>query len=125
MAPSREAALRILIDALNGAVRRMNASLDGISDTLRRTRGDLDKRLGHDPGGAYLSTHEDAICALNDAALVRKLAGVVLAKIAECLSELDRLNEKVSGLEMRIVRIETLMESASGRAGPVPRLEGS
>jgi hypothetical protein len=50
MAPSWEAALRILIDAVNGAVCRMSASLDGIIDTLRRTREDLDKRLGHDAG---------------------------------------------------------------------------
>jgi hypothetical protein len=72
-----------------------------------------------------LSTHEDALSAQNDAALVRKLPDVVRTKMSECLSGLGRLNEKVSGLEMRIVRIETLMESASGRAGPVPRLEGS
>jgi hypothetical protein len=70
-----------------------------------------------------LSTLGDAVTALKHVVLMQERLDVVRVEIGEISSRLTRLNEKVSGLELRIVRIETLIESASGRAGFVPRLE--
>jgi len=50
MTPAQEAELRILIDAVNDAVPKMNASIDGMIETLQQTRVEMDKLL--DRGGA-------------------------------------------------------------------------
>jgi hypothetical protein len=50
MTPAQEAELRILIDAVNDAVPKMNASIDGMIETLQQTRVEMDKLL--DGGGA-------------------------------------------------------------------------
>jgi hypothetical protein len=50
MTPAQEAELRILIDAVNDAFPKMNASIDGMIETLQQTRVEMDKLL--DRGGA-------------------------------------------------------------------------
>jgi hypothetical protein len=45
LTPEQEAELRVLIDAVNEAVPKMNASIDDMIETLRRTREDMDKLL--------------------------------------------------------------------------------
>jgi archaellum component FlaC len=72
-----------------------------------------------------MSTLGDAVSALKNVVLMQERLDVVRTEISGISSRLGRLNEKVSGLELRIVRIETLIESASGRAGSIPRLEGN
>jgi hypothetical protein len=45
LTPAQEAEVRILIDAVNEAVPKMNASIDQMIATLRQTREDMDKLL--------------------------------------------------------------------------------
>ncbi|MBB4859788.1 Spy/CpxP family protein refolding chaperone [Novosphingobium chloroacetimidivorans] len=45
LTPAQEAELRMLIDAVNEAVPKMNASIDEMIEALRHTREDMDKLL--------------------------------------------------------------------------------
>jgi hypothetical protein len=71
-----------------------------------------------------LSTLSDAVSALKNVVLMQERLDVVRREISEISSRLGRLNEKVGGLELRVVRIETLIEAASGRPASPPRIEG-
>ncbi|MBB4859789.1 hypothetical protein HNO88_003121 [Novosphingobium chloroacetimidivorans] len=66
----------------------------------------------------------DAVSALKNVVLMQERLDVVRREILEISSRLGRLNDKVGGLELRIVRMETLIEAASRGAGSLPQIEG-
>ena len=72
-----------------------------------------------------MSTLGDALAALKNVVLMQERLDVMKADFDRMSGDMRGLNDYAVSLDKRLVRLETVVEVASGRLAPdVPRIEG-
>ncbi|QNE32636.1 hypothetical protein F1C10_12260 [Sphingomonas sp. NBWT7] len=71
-----------------------------------------------------MSAVNDAFSALKNVVLMQERLDVVRRELGELRATVGTLNDRVIGLDRRLVRIETMIEMTRGSGSSVPRIEG-
>jgi len=71
-----------------------------------------------------MSAVGDGLAALKNVVLMQERLDVVRRELGDLSMTVDKMNDRVLGLDRRVVRIETMIEMSRPASAAQPKLEG-
>lgn len=71
-----------------------------------------------------MSALSDALAALKNVVLIQERLEVVRREVTELTATVNKMDDRMTEIDKRVVRIETMIELSRGRGPELPRIKG-